>query len=239
MSAALITGSAGAGKSAVAAVLARRGLACIDDGEDPFLARFVDSSGAVVTEEPADPDLAWLARHRWEWDPARLDELIRAAAPATLYLCGGADNELEPADRFTQVFVLEIDEPTMLARLDMRQGNEWGRAGDSREYIRRLRPVYQDRLRAFGAIPIDARQPIDQVVAAILSTVASLSQARTDPALLRRTRSRDMNIKAAVTGHTAMRALAGMFTFADLAADSVRAPIIQNGIEERKRRQWT
>ena len=70
MSAALITGSAGAGKSAVAAVLARRGLACIDDGEDPFLARFVDSSGAVVTEEPADPDLAWLARHRWEWDPA-------------------------------------------------------------------------------------------------------------------------------------------------------------------------
>ena len=56
MSAVLITGSAGAGKSAVAAVLARRGLACIDDDEDPFLAQFVDSSGAVVTEEPADPE---------------------------------------------------------------------------------------------------------------------------------------------------------------------------------------
>jgi hypothetical protein len=183
MSAVLITGSAGAGKSAVAAVLAGRGLACIDDDEDPFLARVVDSSGAVAAEEPAEPDLAWLARHSWEWDPARLDELISAAAPATLYLCGGADNELELADRFTRVFLLEIDEPTMLARLDMRQGNEWGRAGDSREYIRRLLPGYQDRLRAFGAIPVDARQPIDQVVAAILATVASLRQARTDPAL--------------------------------------------------------
>jgi shikimate kinase len=184
MSAVLITGCAGAGKSAIAAVLARRGLACIDDDEDPFLARFVDSSGAVVAEEPAEPDFAWLARHSWEWDPARLDELISAAAPATLYLCGGADNELELADRFTQVFLMEIDEPTMLARLDARQGNEWGRAGDSREYIRRLLPGYQDRLRAFGAIAIDARQPLDQLVEAVLShTVASLSQARIDHAL--------------------------------------------------------
>ena len=52
MSAVLITGSAGAGKSAVAGALARRGVACIDDDEDPFLARFVDSAGAVVAEEP-------------------------------------------------------------------------------------------------------------------------------------------------------------------------------------------
>ena len=117
MSAVLITGCAGAGKSAIATVLARRGLACIDDDEDPFLARFVDPAGAVA-EEPAEPDFAWLSRHSWEWDPARLDELIRAAAPATLYLCGGADNQLELADRFIQVFLLEIDEPTMLARLE-------------------------------------------------------------------------------------------------------------------------
>jgi hypothetical protein len=179
MSAVLITGCSGAGKSAIATVLARRGLACIDDDEDPFLARFVDPTGTVVAQEPAELDFAWLARHSWEWDPARLDELIRAAAPATLYLCGGADNQLELADRFTQVFLLEIDEPTMLARLDTRQDNEWGRAGDSREYIRRLMPGYQDRLRAFGAIPIDATQPLDQVADAILScTLASPATSR-------------------------------------------------------------
>jgi adenylate kinase family enzyme len=169
MSAVLITGCAGAGKSAIAAALARRGLACIDDDEDPFLARFIDRAGAVVAQEPAQPDFAWLSRHSWAWNPDRLDELIRAAAPATLYVCGGADNELELADRFTQVFLLEIDEPTMLARLDARQDDEWGRAGDSREYIRRLLPGYQARLRAFGAIPIDATQPLVQVVDALLS----------------------------------------------------------------------
>jgi hypothetical protein len=47
--------------------------------------------------------------------------------------------------------------------------NDWGRIGDTREYLRRKLPELQDRLRAFGAIPIDARQPLDRVADAILS----------------------------------------------------------------------
>ena len=170
MSAVQIAGCSGAGKSAIAAVLACRGAVAIDADNDPLLARFVDPAGVVVAEVPAAPDLAWLARHSWAWDPARLDELIRAAAPAALYVCGGADNQHELAGRFTQVFLLEIDEPTMLARLDARRGyHDWGRIGDTREYLRRKLPALQDRLRASGAIPVDARQPLDQVADAILS----------------------------------------------------------------------
>jgi hypothetical protein len=90
MSAIQVTGCSGAGESTIAAVLARRGLASVDADDDPLLAWSVDRSGAVA-EEPAEPDLAWLSRHSWAWNPARLDELIRAAAPATLYVCGGAD----------------------------------------------------------------------------------------------------------------------------------------------------
>jgi adenylate kinase family enzyme len=176
MSAIQITGCSGAGKTTIAAVLAHRGLASIDADDDPLLARSVDRSGAVV-EELEEPDFAWLARHSWAWNPARLDELIRAAAPATLYVCGGAANELQLADRFTHVFLLEIDEPTMLARIDARQHNDWGRIGDTREYLRRTLPEIQDRLRAFGAIPIDARQPLDQVVDAILSCTLASSDA--------------------------------------------------------------
>jgi gluconate kinase len=164
-----VTGCSGAGKTAIAAVLARRGLTSLDSDDDPFLARFVDASGTVV-EEPDEPDFAWLSRHGWAWDPARLDELIQAAAPATLYVCGGADNELELADRFTQVFLLEIDEATMLARLDERRDyHVWGHIGDTREYLCRKLPELQARLRASGAIPIDARLPLDQVVDAILA----------------------------------------------------------------------
>jgi gluconate kinase len=170
MSAFQIAGCSGAGKSAIAAVLALRGLVSIDADDDPLLARFVDPAGAVVAEVPTAPDLAWLDRHGWAWNPARLDELILAAAPATLYVCGGADNQHELAGRFAQVFLLEIDEPTMLARLDARRDyHDWGRIGDTREYLRRKLPALQDRLPASGAIPIDARQPLDHVVDAILS----------------------------------------------------------------------
>jgi hypothetical protein len=183
MSAVLITGCSGAGKTTIAAVLARRGLASLDADDDPLLARTVDLAGNVVEEEPEEPDLAWLSRHSWAWDPGRLDDLIRAAAPATLYVCGGAANELELADRFTQVFLLEIDEPTMLARLDARRDyHDWGHIGDTREYLRHKLPELQDRLRAFGAIPINARQPLNQVVDAIISntlTSSAASQAST------------------------------------------------------------
>ena len=180
MSAVQIAGCSGAGKSTVAAVLARRGLVAIDSDDDPFLARFIDPTGAVVAEAPAAPDLTWLARHSWAWDPARLDELIRAAAPTTLYVCGGADNQQEVAGRFTQVFLLEIDEPTMLTRLDARRDyHDWGHIGDTREHLRRKLPALQEHLRASGAIPIDARQPPGQVVDAILShTLASSAASR-------------------------------------------------------------
>ena len=170
MGAVQIAGCSAAGKSTVAAELARRGLVAIDADDDPRLARFVDAAGTVVDEEPTAPDLDWLARHGWAWDPARLDELIEAAAAETLYVCGGADNQHEVTDRFTQVFLLEIDQATMLARLDARRDyHDWGHIGDTREYLRRKLPALQNGLLALGAIPIDARQPLDQVVDEILS----------------------------------------------------------------------
>jgi shikimate kinase len=173
VSAVQIAGCSGAGKTTIAAVLARRGLASIDADDDPLLARSVDAAGNVV-EEPAEPDFAWLSRHSWAWDPGRLDELIAAAGPTTLYVCGGADNGLELADRFTHVFLLEIDEATMMARLDARREyHDWGRIGDTREYLRRKLPELQDRLRASGAICIDARQPVDQVADEILSRTSA------------------------------------------------------------------
>jgi len=80
------------------------------------------------------------------------------------------------AGRFTQVFLLEIDEPTMLARLDARRDHhDWGHVGDTREYLRRKLPDLQDRLRASGAIPVDARQPLDLVVDAILAASSAAS----------------------------------------------------------------
>jgi dephospho-CoA kinase len=61
MSAVQIAGCSGAGKTTIAAVLARRGLAAIDADDDLLLARTVDAAGNVVEEEPEEPDFAWLS----------------------------------------------------------------------------------------------------------------------------------------------------------------------------------
>ena len=66
------------------------------------------------------------------------------------------------------MFLLEIDEPTMVAR-KMRARTTTGPCRDTREYLRRKLPELQARLRASGAIPIDARQPPGQVADAMLS----------------------------------------------------------------------
>jgi hypothetical protein len=81
----------------------------------------------------------------------------------------------------------------MLERLDApSRDNEWGRIGDTREDLRRRRSGLQDRLRAAGAIRIDATQSIDDVVDAILAhTLASSATGQPSRAgTSRRTRGR-------------------------------------------------
>ncbi len=168
MGAILITGSSGAGKSALAAELAVRGLISIDADEDPTLARWVDSEGRLV-EFSGEPEPGWLERYRWEWNPERLDRLLRDAAPATVFVCGIAANETDLLDRFERVILLVVDEVTALARIDNpSRDNDFGRSDDEREFIRRWLPGYESRMRALGAVPVDATQPLQQVTTAVL-----------------------------------------------------------------------
>ena len=55
MSAVMITGCSGTGKTTIAEVLARRGLAAIDADDDPLLARTVDCEGNVVEDSATQP----------------------------------------------------------------------------------------------------------------------------------------------------------------------------------------
>jgi hypothetical protein len=172
MTVVLVDGCSGAGKSTVAAALATRGLASIDADEDPGLCHWVDADGRIVGL-PVHADLVWFDRHRWEWDPARLDELI-SAAPATLFVCGNAANEVDLLDRFDCVLLLVIDESTMLTRIDDPQrDNYFGRAREEREFPRCALPIYEARMRRAGAIPIDATQPLGRVVDVIVSMAGS------------------------------------------------------------------
>lgn len=171
VAAVLITGGSGSGKTTVAAELGRRGRLSIDADADESLARWVDRAGRVVCP-PAASGLRWLARHRWEWDPVRLEEILTAAGRAgqTLYVCGNASNETGFFHRFDRVILLEIDEATMLRRLDEpSRGNDFGRVGETRALLRRWLPGYQARMRARGVAVVDATAALESVIESILA----------------------------------------------------------------------
>lgn len=174
MGAVMITGMSGAGKSALARLLAARGARAVDADDDPLLAWWVDEDGVAVTE--AGTDAAWLARHRWEWNPDRLDAVIAAAGAQTLFVCGSTANDMELWDRFARVYLLVVDEPTMLARLDdPRRDNDFGRSPDERALLREWLPGFHAACLARGAVPVDASLPLERVADAILAAEQGLA----------------------------------------------------------------
>ncbi|RZU51425.1 hypothetical protein EV385_3252 [Krasilnikovia cinnamomea] len=168
----LVTGATGAGKSTVVRGLRDRGHRAISLDADPRLCAWTDAAGRRAVR-PAAPDAAWLAAHRWSWDPARLDEIVAAevagdAGPAA-WLCGYAANAAELADRFDTVFLLDIDLETMRHRLRDRVGNDFGRAGATAEAADTYYREFTHAWRGRGAVTIDASRDAGAVIAQLLT----------------------------------------------------------------------
>ena len=166
-----VTGVSGAGKSAVARRLATSGHEAASTDGVEGLCRWVDGAGRTV-RRPAHPDLAWLACHHWVWDEARLDRLLTAGRDRgvrTLFLCGHAANAFELAGRFDRSVLLRLDLATMLARLDdPRRGNDFGRAGRSREHVRAAFEGWQRHLERRVDVVVDATADLPTVLARVI-----------------------------------------------------------------------
>ena len=162
MTAVLITGNPGSGKTTLAGELARRGCAVID-GDD--LARWETSSGEPVAPAEPMPD-EWLLSHRWVWPPDRLEEVIsRAVRP--LFVCGIARNQHTLLHLFDRVFLLAIDHRTQIERLDTPANAH--RDAAARTQILDGRPTFEAQMRAAGATVLDGRQPTAALAGRILS----------------------------------------------------------------------
>lgn len=144
----LITGNPGSGKSTLAAELSRRGYEAIDADD---LASWEDISGTPA-EPPAEIDEAWQLAHRWVWNRGRLESAI--AASGLLFVCGIARNQEDMLDLFERVFLLTLEADAQEARLARATSAQ--RTEGVKQQIRDGRPVFQARMLAAGAVPLDA-----------------------------------------------------------------------------------
>ncbi len=164
----LIDGVSGAGKTAVATELQRRGYQAIH-GDRELAYRGDPETGFPVTYEAGTPTAVWMSEHHI-WDLDRVRALIADREEPFTFFCGGTRNLSKFQDLLDGVFVLEVDADTMNRRIDERVAvdpTDFGGTPEERALIALLYATKQDIPE--NAIAIDATAPIDRVVDEILS----------------------------------------------------------------------
>jgi adenylate kinase family enzyme len=179
MSLFFVTGQAGTGKSAVCHELVRRGYQALDSDDDG-LARWVNKeTGYVHPKSSVKPEARtpeFLSAHDWKIPRESVEKLADQATHETVFLCGVGGNETEIRDLFKAMFALVIDDETMTHRLTTRTTNNWGKqAHELALTLGWQQPAREDYAR-YGHIIIDATQPLEKVVDAIVTTAKDLEE---------------------------------------------------------------
>jgi gluconate kinase len=169
VSAILITGNPGSGKTSLAAELAERGHAVIDADD---IAGWETTSGVPVSQPVAASD-EWLLSHRWVWSRSRVEAVIaeRSSADRPFFVCGIAINQRDMLDLFDHVFLLTLDHETQIERLNAPSNAH--RTVAMRAQILDGRPVFEAQMQAAGAIALDGRLPSSTLASQILNDVGS------------------------------------------------------------------
>ncbi|WP_332774170.1 hypothetical protein [Phenylobacterium sp.] len=164
----LIEGVSGAGKTAVATELQRRGYQAIH-GDRELAYRGDPGTGLPMAPETETPTALWMSEHQI-WDVEKVRAYVANQDEAITFFCGGSRNYSKFIDLLDGVFVLEVDLATMNRRIDERVAldpTDFGARPEERDLIARLFETKQDVPK--NAISIDATAPVARVVDDILS----------------------------------------------------------------------
>ncbi|UTP39684.1 hypothetical protein M9M90_00460 [Phenylobacterium sp. LH3H17] len=164
----LIEGVSGAGKTAVATELQRRGYQAIH-GDRELAYRGDPKTGLPMAPETGTPTAIWMSDHQI-WDVDKVKAYVANQDEAVTFFCGGSRNFSKFIDLLDGVFVLEVDLATMNRRIDERVAldpTDFGGKPEERELIARLYATKEDIPK--NAMSIDATAPIARVVDDILS----------------------------------------------------------------------
>ena len=146
----LVTGMSGTGKSSVLRVLAERGHRVVDTDMDEWR-EWVDDG--------------------WNWREDAIDALLAGHDRGHLFVAGCHTNQGRFYDRFDEVVLLSAPAETLLARIDERSDNPYGKRADERELVLRHLEQVEPLLRATATVELDATAPLE-VVADRLEQIA-------------------------------------------------------------------
>src|SRR5262245_30920038 len=145
----LVTGMSGTGKSSALAELRRRGFETVDTDEPEWTEWSPEEDGYV-------------------WREDRIADLLGRGRDVTLYASGTVSNQGRFYRSLDAVVLLSAPVDVLLARIEDRATNDYGKTADERALILEHLAEVEPLLRATCTHEIDASQPLDDVVAELV-----------------------------------------------------------------------
>jgi thymidylate kinase len=167
----IITGISGSGKTTVARYLLGHGEVAFDSKINPGLYQFVDKAGTVAQSIKLH-DEHWQKTYKWSLNREKLEELLEQNHDAArVFLCGKA-NLFQYWDKADGVFLLRINEATLLKRLNNEsRDNLFAKDKETQSKLAENLDTVQNKILEKGAILVDAKSPVSAVVHQIIQAV--------------------------------------------------------------------
>jgi len=160
MTAVLVTGMSGTGKSTVLAELARRGHRVVDTDDDGW-SEDVPAAGGSGSEQL--------------WREERIAALLSDGRDGPIFVSGCVANQGGFYPRFAAVVLLSVPEPLLLARVAARATNTFGKSDEERSRILSDLHQIEPLLRRGATAEIDTRIPVAEVADRV-ETIAAASR---------------------------------------------------------------
>jgi dephospho-CoA kinase len=144
----LVTGMSGTGKSTALELLLERGYRVVDTDTDEW------SEWVTLPDGSVD----------WVWREGVITRLLDQHVDGTLFLAGCKSNQGAFYSRFDHIALLSAPADVLLARIDARTNNPYGKTSGERVLILQHLAEIEPRLRATATVEIDASAPIAGVV---------------------------------------------------------------------------
>jgi len=173
MSLIFITGISTSGKSTVASKLQQRGYEAYDTEHDDISAWYNKQSGkrAAGFGEMPERTKEWLEQHEWLISKEWVASKAATAHTKPIFLCGGSTNESEIRKMCDKVVWLKTNEASISQRVNYPRDHDYGTKPHELARAIESNVQKQAEYEAYGAILVDATQPIDKVVDEILGKV--------------------------------------------------------------------